>query len=398
MRGKGLSRDRDLLSLSRADGPVWLVPDSIFTGSGLLCDHAIRIQGGYVTDIVATSSVNDDLATFALQGIVSNGLIDLQVNGGGGVLFNATPTGKGIEAIIAAHRAFGTAQILPTVISDTEAVLERAVEAVLSNWGMRGLAGIHIEGPHISLAKRGTHSPEVLRPLGDHTLGLVHRLRQAHVPTMITVAPEVVPPDQIAQLVQMGAVVSLGHSDATYEQTCAALRAGAGCFTHLFNAMSPMTSRGPGMVAAALTSSARAGFICDGHHVSDATLQVALSVGGAKDRLFLVSDAMPTVGGPDAFDLYGMEVHLQNGRLINSQGGLAGAHVTMSASVTRAHSHLGLSIEDVLRMGITLPASTMGLDRFSELLGTHIADLLVWNAGLETGRWLNANVDDRRDQ
>lgn len=396
MPGKCASENRGMPSSLRTGGSIWLAPDSIFTGGRLMRDHAIRIEDGYVRDVVAKSSLDHAAKVVPLEGIVSNGLVDLQVNGGGGVLFNSTPTGKGIEAIIAAHRVYGTAQILPTVISDTEAVLERAVEAVVSNWGMRGLAGIHIEGPHISLTKRGTHSPDVLRPLGDHTLGLVETLRQAGIPTMITVAPEVVSPDQIARLVHMGAVVSLGHSDATYEQTCAALRAGAGCFTHLFNAMSHMTSRSPGMVAAALTSDARAGFICDGHHVSDATLTVALSVRGAKDRFFLVSDAMPTVGGPDVFNLYGMEVRLQDGRLINSQGGLAGAHVTMSASVARAHSHLGLSIEEVMRMGITRPASTMQLEGVSNLPGTHETDLLVWTAELEDCRWFNLDKNDRR--
>lgn len=367
---------------------IWLSPKGIFRNGFLTTDCAVRITGGVVHEI-ATKSFVGDATIEPVDGILSNGLIDLQVNGGGGVLFNTNPTKEGIEAIIAAHRRYGTASLLPTVISDTEAVLQQAVEAVFEAWGLRGLAGIHIEGPHISASKRGTHAAEVLRPLGKHTLALVGKLRQAAIPTMITVAPEVVTPYQIAQLVDMGAVVSLGHSDADYKQTYAALEAGASCFTHLFNAMSQMTSREPGMVGAALSSKASAGFICDGHHVDDATLSVALSVERAKERLFLVSDAMPTVGGPDGFSLYGMEVRLEGGKLVNRDGNLAGAHVTMAESVSCAVIQFNLSIEEALRMAIATPAAVLGLVGGIDILDKRPDELLVWSNGLEECRWLN---------
>jgi N-acetylglucosamine-6-phosphate deacetylase len=193
----------------------------------------------------------------------------------------------------------------------------------------------------------------------------------------------------------LGAVVSLGHSNADYEQSCVALEAGASCFTHLFNAMSQMTGRAPGMVGAALSSKAFAGFICDGHHVDDATLAVALSVEGAKERLFLVSDAMPTVGGPDGFSLYGMEVRLEGGKLVNRDGNLAGAHVTMAGSVSRAVKQLNLSIEEALRMAIATPATVLGLAGGIDILDMRSEELLVWSNGLEECRWLNLDGLER---
>lgn len=372
---------------------MWLSPDWLFNQGDLTTDCALRIEDRRVVEVVAKASLDGRTQVIPLTGGLSTGLIDLQVNGGGGVLFNSCPTPRGIQAIIAAHRNFGTGWIFPTVISDTEAVLEQAVGAVLDAWGLPGLAGIHIEGPHISLAKRGTHSPEVLRPLGEHTMGLVQRLRANGIPTMITVAPEVVTPQQVAQLAQSGAVVSLGHSDASYEQASAALDAGATCFTHLFNAMSQLTSREPGMVGAALRSSAHAGFICDGHHVSDTTMAVALSAGTAKQRLFLVSDAMPTVGGPESFSLRGMDIRLKDGKLVNPEGNLAGAHVTLADSMARATQFLDLTPEEALRMGTTVPASIIGSTGYAQVLGSRIEALLHWRDGLEKCQWLNDALD-----
>lgn len=369
-------------------GNEWLVPDGVFVKGELRADCALLFEDGFLKEIRPKSTLAERSNVTSLNGIVTPGLIDLQVNGGGGTLFNADPTPDGIASIIEAHRKFGTSQILPTVISDTEEVLERACQAVIESWGMPGLAGIHIEGPHISEGKRGTHAAQVLRPLGDHTLGLIRKLRALSIPTLITVAPEIVPPNQIAQLVMLGAVVSLGHSDASYEQASAALAAGATSFTHLFNAMSQMTSRAPGMVGAALESAAFAGVICDGHHVSDAALSVAMSATGARDRMYLVSDAMPTVGGPDVFTIYGMEIHVREGKLVNSEGNLAGAHVTMAESIVRAVQKLGIPIADALQMGISTPAKVIGLNGPENLLGCAATDLLLWSDRLENCRWL----------
>jgi len=244
------------------------------------------------------------------------------VNGGGGVLLNTTPTRGGMADIAAAHRRFGTVAVMPTVITDQPEVLERAVEAAIAAKGDDGIIGLHIEGPHISIARRGTHSAKYIRPMDDRTLAAVARMRDHGIAAMMTVAPEAITPEQIATLRQMGAVVALGHTDCTAEDVEAAIGAGARCATHLFNAMSPMTSRAPGAVGAVINSNLWAGIICDGHHVDDRMIGMALRARPDDDLMFLVSDAMATVGGPAQFDLYGETVSLDGGRLVNAEGNL----------------------------------------------------------------------------
>ncbi|MFN3825491.1 MAG: hypothetical protein ACK4RN_16085 [Pseudorhodobacter sp.] len=200
---------------------------------------------------------------------------------------------------------------------------------------------------------------------------------------LLTLAPEAARAEDIADLTAMGAVVSIGHSNATAEQVATALAAGARNFTHLFNAMSPMEGRAPGVVGAALLSEADIGIICDGIHVSDDMVRLAVKAHGA-DRMHLVSDAMPTVGGPDRFTLYGREVHLREGALVNAEGGLAGAHVTMAESVLRLTRHVGLSLETALCMAITNPARVIGAD--AGIDGAKVQDLLVWD-GRSLPQW-----------
>lgn len=348
-----------------------LLPDAVFDGHHLREGVSIRLSDGILLSDPAPNARRID-------GIISPGLIDLQVNGGGGVLLNTTPTADGICQIFAAHRRFGTTGLLPTVITDAPEVTEAAVEAVLASWGTPGLLGLHIEGPHISQERRGTHEARFLRPLDERTIALSERLRTANIPVLLTLAPEAATTAQIAKLAQAGVVVSLGHSNATAEQTNAALVAGARCFTHLFNAMSQMHGREPGMVGAAILSDADVGMICDGVHVSDAMLRLALRAHGV-DRSFIVSDAMPTVGGPDQFTLYGRTIHVDNGRLVNAEGNLAGAHTTMAEGVARLVDHIGLSLEQALQMAITNPARVIGIDPAIENAAP--ADLLLWQPG-----------------
>ena len=308
------------------------------------------------------------------------GFLDLQVNGGGGAFFNGAPAPDTVRSIAAAHRRFGTVGILPTVITDAPEVLDRAVGAMFSVWGAPGILGLHIEGPHISVARRGTHAERFIRPLDDRTIAHVAALRKNRIPVMITLAPEATVPGQIAALAATGAVVSIGHSDTGAEAVRAALAEGASCFTHLFNAMSPLLNRAPGVTGAAINSIAYAGIICDGHHVADEVVALAVRARPVPDRMFLVSDAMPTVGGPDHFDLYGQEIRLVGGRLVNAAGSLAGAHVTMAESVARAIRVLGLPAETVLKMAVTVPAQVIGQPALSRLEGRAVRDLLVLSA------------------
>ena len=359
--------------------PQWLLPDAVFDGSGLQEGVALRIENGRVAELRGSAEAP---GAMPVSGIVTPGYVDLQVNGGGGVLLNQTPTPEGMAAIAAAHRRFGTVAILPTVITDAPDVLPRAAETALAARGQTGIAGLHIEGPHISKARRGTHAARYIRDMDEETLCIVSRLRQADIAVMITVAPEAATPRQIAALAQTGAVVSLGHSDADAETTRQCLAAGASCFTHLFNAMSPLVNRAPGMTGAAINSTAYAGIICDGVHVADELVAMAIRARPVAETTFLVSDAMPTVGGPDVFDLYGTPLHLHDNRLVNAEGSLAGAHVTMAESVARLVGVLGLPVEAALRMAITIPARVIGQPHLARLEGRGAEDILVLAADM----------------
>jgi len=355
----------------------WLCPERLFDGQTLRSGMALGLSGGRVATVVPAAGLAGGRA---VAGTISPGFVDLQVNGGGDVLMNTTPTSAGMAAIAAAHRRFGTVALLPTVITDAPEVLDAAVAAALEAVGLPGILGLHIEGPHLSLARRGTHAARFVRPMDAVTVTQVRRLRDAGIAVMITVAPEGVQPGQIAALAAMGAVVSLGHSDTTAESARAALDEGATCFTHLFNAMSPMLSRSPGVTGACINSQAYAGIICDGHHVADEMVGLAIRARPVPDRMFLVSDAMSTVGGSDRFTLYGEEVRLVDGRLVNAEGSLAGAHVTMALSVARLIRVVGIAPELALRMAVTVPATLIGAGLQAGVMGRDLADLIVLDA------------------
>jgi N-acetylglucosamine-6-phosphate deacetylase len=360
----------------------WLCPDVMFDGATLLRGMAIGLLDDHVTEVRAVSDIPQGAQCREVRGLVTPGFVDLQVNGGGGVLLNTTPTVTAMVAIAAAHRQFGTVGILPTVITDRAEVLALVAQAALAAKGCTGILGLHIEGPHIALARRGTHAQDLVRPMDDATISIVRALRLAGISVMITLAPEAATTAQIAELAATGAVVSLGHTDATAEQTRAALAAGANSFTHLFNAMSPMLSRAPGVVGAAINSDAFVGLICDGIHVADEMVGLAIRARPVTDAMFLVSDAMPTVGGPDQFDLYGQKVQLVEGRLLNAEGSLAGAHVTMAESVARLVNVVGVEVAAALRMAVTVPARVIGRPDMAQIAGRDAADLLVLDSGL----------------
>lgn len=350
--------------------PRWIFAERLFDGAALLPRQALRVEDGVVAELRPARA--DETAP---PGVVTPGFVDLQVNGGGGVLLNATPTAQGMWDIAAAHRRFGTVAVLPTVITDAEDVLARAVDAALDATGQGGVLGLHIEGPHIAEARRGTHKAQYVRPMTNSTLRQVGRLRAAGVPTLITVAPEAATPEQIAQLAATGAVVSLGHSEATPSQIAASLDAGARCFTHLFNAMAPLRGRDPGLAGAAINSDAYVGIICDGVHVEDVMVGLALRARPRAGRTFLVSDAMPTVGGASQFTLYGQTIRLHEGRLVNAEGSLAGAHTTLAEGLQRLVTRLGLPLEEALAMVTTVPRAAMGLAP-PRILGSPVRDLL----------------------
>lgn len=338
-----------------------LINGRVVMADGIVDGTTVLIEGGRITAI--GEAVPRDSEQIDLGGqMLLPGLIDIQVNGGGGRLFNTDPSVETIEVMAAAHRRFGTTGLLPTLISDDLSVVAtaiRAVDAAIER-DVPGVLGIHIEGPFLSNTRRGIHLASKLQQFDDRFVDVLRSARHGH--TLVTVAPECISPDQIGRLVNAGVIVAAGHSDADYETVRAALDAGVTGFTHLFNAMSQLTNRAPGMVGAALEDdSVCAGIIVDGHHLHPATFRVALQAKGI-DRLMLVTDAMATVGADDdEFMLQGRAIRREGDRLVSAEGKLAGSTLTMAAALANAVDQGRLSLASAVQMASRTPANFLGI-------------------------------------
>ncbi|KRA51457.1 N-acetylglucosamine-6-phosphate deacetylase [Devosia sp. Root635] len=338
----------------------------IFDGHRWHDDAALLVEFGHVSGIVAVSAVPANAERVNLDGgLLVPGFIDLQVNGGGGVLFNNDPSVDAIRTICAAHAQFGTTALLPTLITDTVAVNVAAIAAgkAAARQSVPGFIGLHLEGPHLSLARKGTHDPALIRPMdGDDLARLI--AARADLPNLLcTVAAETVTPDQVAALATAGIIVSLGHSDADAVTAGAAIAAGASMATHLFNAMSQLGNREPGVVGAVLTADGvHAGLIADGIHVHPAAIRIALRAKSGAGRIFLVTDAMSQTGTDiRTLTLNGRTITRADGALRLADGTLAGADLDMIDAVEFMHSRIGLPFEEAVRMASLYPAEAMGI-------------------------------------
>lgn len=347
---------------------IAFVGGRLFDGQDWHDDAALLVEFGHVSAIVPRAAVPANAQPVALgDGLVVPGFIDLQVNGGGGVLFNNQPDLAGIRTICAAHAQFGTTALLPTLITDTVPVNVAAIAAGVAADAARvpGFLGLHLEGPHLSLARKGTHDPALIRPMDDEDLARLVAAASALPNLLCTVAAETVTPDQISTLVDAGVVVSVGHSDADAASVTAAFAAGASMVTHLFNAMSQMGNREPGVVGAALADDRIfAGLIADGIHVHRTSIDVARRAkANGPGRLFLVTDAMSQTGTDlTELTLNGRTITRANGALRLADGTLAGADLDMIDAVTFMHRTIGLPLEEVLRMAALYPAQAVGID------------------------------------
>ena len=331
---------------------------------------------GGLPDGAAVEAVRDGLT-------LCPGFIDLQVNGGGGVLLNDDPSVAGMAAIAAAHRALGTVAILPTLISGSVMQVGAALRAAATP--PFGVIGLHLEGPHLAPARRGIHPAAAIRPLTQRDLevllGFPGRL-------LVTLAPERVPPTAISLLAEGGRAVFAGHTEADAATMTRALAAGLRGVTHLFNAMPGPTARAPGPAGTAMDDArCMAGIILDRLHVDPAMVRLAWRVMGP-DRLFLVSDAMPTVGSEySGFRLGGTEIRLAEGRLTGPDGTLAGAHLCLAEAVRSAVA-IGIPAADALRMATATPAACMGMIDRGRVAAGWRADLVALDAGLRViGVW-----------
>lgn len=294
-------------------------------------------------------------------GLLCPGFVDLQVNGGGGLLFNDAQTVATLKVIATAHAGLGATSILPTLITDTPERTERAIDAVAHAIadGVDGIIGLHLEGPHLSIPRKGAHDASLIRAMDgadmDRLLAAAERLPMLKT----TVAPETVTPDQITILHRAGILISLGHSDAPFATCEAATHAGARCVTHLFNAMSQLTNREPGLVGAALTlGGLSTGLIADGVHVHPATVRAAIAAKQGPGQVFLVSDAM-AVAGSDAteFTLNGRRVIRSGNRLTLEDGTLAGADLDLLTAVRNMEKWGAASADEALAMATSRPAA-----------------------------------------
>lgn len=338
------------------------MPSRVLTPAGFESDRCVLVDEGRIAAVLPASACPPDVPARKLAGDLLPGFIDLQVNGGGGVLFNDRPTMEGIATIAAAHRRFGTTGFLPTIISDDLEVVAQAIGAVDAAIarGMPGVLGIHIEGPFLNPAKKGIHDASKFRILDEVAIALLTSLR--HGRTVVTLAPELAPAGAIRALRDRGVIVCAGHTAASYQEIQVGIAEGLSGFTHLFNAMSQLGSREPGTVGAALDACGTwCGLIVDGHHVHPASLRIALAAIGA-ERLALVTDAMPTVGwDQNEFQLGGVKIAACDGYCIAPDGTLAGSNLNMAQAVRNAGRMMGVDNATAIRMATAVPASAIGL-------------------------------------
>jgi N-acetylglucosamine-6-phosphate deacetylase len=332
---------------------------------------AVTVADGRIASIGPAHDVAADIDIIDLEGhVLAPGFVDVQVNGGGGALFNDAPTVETIRTIAAAHYPFGTTALLPTLISDDLGKIQQAYAAVNAaiDAGVQGVVGIHIEGPFLNSQRRGIHDDRKIRRLDD--LGIAEILTNRPAVTLMTLAPECVSLEQIRLLNAAGLLLCAGHSEGSYQQINASLEAGVIGVTHLFNAMSQLTAREPGAVGAALAS-ARCWccIIVDGVHVHPETLRLAIKAKGNLDRFVLVTDAMPAVGQAEKdFILNGEHISVRDGVCQNSSGTLAGSDLDMAAAVANASLFLGLDQVDAVRLATLNPARMLGMEnRFGSL-------------------------------
>ena len=360
-----------------------LVGASILTPDGWRDDCALIVAGARVEDVVPVAGLGGGIARTALDGgFLIPGFIDTQVNGGGGALLNDSPTAATIAVIAGAHRRFGTTGLLPTLISDDLDVVAAAIAAVdeAITAGVPGVLGIHIEGPFLNAAKRGIHDDAKFRQVDAGAIALLSSLHRGK--TLVTLAPELAAPGMIAALVAKGVIVAAGHSLATYNDMQRAFAEGLTGITHLFNAMSQLESRAPGLVGAALESKQSiCGIIADGHHVHPAALRIAHAARGG-EGLMLVTDAMPSVGASSGgaestFTIGGHVITVKDGVCRAADGTLAGSDLNMAAALRNAMAFMDLDLAAASAMASAVPAQFLGLGQERGVLAAGLqADLV----------------------
>lgn len=374
-----------------------LQAQEFFDGKTLHHQKIITIKNGIIQSIDDASanlvnSLVDEKIDEVVQGLIIPGFIDLQVNGGGNVLFNDSPSLVGIKTIINTHSKYGTTAMLPTLITDTLETMQQAADAIAQaiTEKVPGIIGVHFEGPHLSLAKKGAHIAEFIRPISAAEWQILERKDLGKI--LVTLAPENVSPEDIGRMVKLGIKVCLGHTNADYKTAQQAIDSGADGFTHLYNAMSAIQGRDPGVLGAAfINDSTSCGLIVDGHHVDYTSCKIALK-NKPQGKIFLVTDAMPPVGcNNKKFELFNRKVVLENGKLILPDGNLAGSILDMATGVRNIHQHLGLELTESIRMASLYPAQYLNkAQQLGSLTVGKQADMVLLNSELQVqSTWIS---------
>ena len=365
----------------------------IFDGTDFLDGKSVIVRDGNIDTIVDAAALPADLTVIDGNGqMLAPGLIDVQVNGGGGVLLNDQPTVDGVRAIMQAHRKYGTTAMLPTLITDHRGKMETAIAAVTDaiDAGVPGIVGIHLEGPYLNPERKGVHSADIIRPMEDDAIELLTRLSNGRI--LVTMAPEKAAKGTIKALAEKGVLVCAGHTAGNYAHIQSAIDEGLRGFTHLFNAMSPMNHREPGVAGAAMADDTTwCGLIADGYHVHPAVLKVAIHA-KATGKIMLVTDAMPTVGADDKrFTLGGEEIIAADGRCALADGTLAGSDLDMISAVKNCVEMVGLNLGEALRMASLYPAEFLKLDdKMGRIAPGYQADMILFDDAFNVSRsWIN---------
>jgi N-acetylglucosamine-6-phosphate deacetylase len=369
---------------STPSAPFTIAAPQLFDGTAMQGPALVTVSSGLIESVSFGEAPPCKITTLPSDAILAPGFVDIQVNGGDGVLLNDEPTENGVRRIVEAHRRTGTTGCLPTLITDSTDVIERLAAIARAASQIPGVLGFHLEGPALNKARKGIHLDSQIRVPNVRDLAAMKSFGGCGR-SIITLAPECVPPSLIDDLLQAGLRISVGHSDATAKQIGQAVGRGVTGVTHLFNAMSQLTAREPGVVGAALDDEQLfAGIICDGLHVDPASLRIAIRCKG-RDRLMLVTDAMALVGTDQRnFLLQGRRITLHGERLVSADGTLAGAHLTMMQAVRNAVTLLGIRIADALTMASRTPATFLGLgSKLGSIAPGYRADLVAFNSKFE---------------
>lgn len=365
----------------------------LFDGTDFQEGKAVIVRDGKIDAVCDASALPADIDVIDAAGqTLAPGLIDVQVNGGGGVLLNDQPDIDGIRAIMAAHRKFGTTAMLPTLITDHRDKMDAAIAGVQDaiSAGVPGIVGIHLEGPYLNAERKGVHSADIIRPMESDAIDLLTRLPNGRI--LVTMAPEKAAKGTIKSLAEKGVLVCAGHTAGTYDNIQDAIDEGMRGFTHLFNAMSPLTHREPGVAGAAMADDTTwCGLIVDGYHVHPAALKIAIKAKAA-GKIMLVTDAMPTVGAAEKrFNLGSEEIIATDGRCALADGTLAGSDLDMIAAVKNCVEMVGIELGEALRMASLYPATFLKLDdQMGRIAPGYNADLILFDGDYNVTRsWIN---------